>query len=663
MCRSTGCVIAIKTKPSFSSFLLRVRIHAQNPWFPPSCDTAFNYTPNSLYHTNLNLTLQSLTANTFLNGFNTTTLGENPDQVYGLLQCRGDISPRDCQTCADISSLEILQRCKYQKEALVYYNNCFLRYAHYRFFSTATSNPELWLSNSKAVSDPRLFSHKLGVLMNNLSSTAASNSSRFSTGMTDFMDFLNIYGLVQCTRDLSEISCLSCLQRMISYIPTCCNGSQGSQVYAKSCFIRYEIYSFFQSSPLMVPSPPLVASLPPDRNSTFGTPTEGATNRKGKLPFSFSAIICENICKRVFKLYLFLLGDREQEDVGTVESLIFDLSTLKAATGDFSDSHKLGQGGFGPVYKGELSDGRQVAVKRLSHTSGQGLEELKTEVVLVAKLLHRNLVSLVGFCLEREEKLLVYELLPNGSLDQTLFDESKSLLLDWDIRYRIIVGIAKGLLYLHHDSQIRIIHRDLKASNILLDEDMNPKISDFGLARLFRGSQTQANTNRIAGTYGYMAPEYAKNGHFSTKSDVFSFGVLILEIVTGRKNSDFQDTGNLQSFVWHHWTDGTTIEIMDKTLGDQWLESEALKCIHIGLLCLQQDASNRPTMTEVMLMLSSYTFTCPVPSQPAFYVKTSNAGTDVINGSTNNGSEVDRSSMKSSEQSVNEVTISELEPR
>ncbi|KAF5196056.1 Cysteine-rich receptor-like protein kinase, partial [Thalictrum thalictroides] len=162
---------------------------------------------------------------------------------------------------------------------------------------------------------------------------------------------------------------------------------------------------------------------------------------------------------------------------------------------------------------------------------------------------------------------------------------------------------------------------------------------------------------------GYMAPEYAKKGHFSTKSDVFSFGVIILEIVTGRKNSSFRDTGNLLSYTWHHWTDGTTLEMMDKTLGDNWLRSEALKCIHIGLLCVQQDASDRPTMSEVILMLNSYTFNCPNPSRPAFYVKTSKAGSDVTSGSRNTGSEEDQSSMKSSQQSVNEVTISELEPR
>ncbi|XP_059451120.1 lysM domain receptor-like kinase 10 [Corylus avellana] len=177
-----------------------------------------------------------------------------------------------------------------------------------------------------------------------------------------------------------------------------------------------------------------------------------------------------------------------------------DLSILKVATDNFSDAHKLGEGGFGPVYKGKLLDGREIAVKRLSRSSAQGLEELRTEVLLVAKLLHRNPIRLLGFCLEEEEKLLVYEYLPNGSLDKFLFDQSQRFYLEWERRSKIIVGIARGLLYLHEDSQLKIIHRDLKASNILLDECMNPKISNFGLARLIGGSHTHANTNRIAGT-------------------------------------------------------------------------------------------------------------------------------------------------------------------
>lgn len=223
-----------------------------------------------------------------------------------------------------------------------------------------------------------------------------------------------------------------------------------------------------------------------------------------------------------------------------VDSLQFDFNKIRTATRNFAADNKLGEGGFGEVYKGKINNGQDIAVKRLSGKSGQGAAEFKTEAVLVAKLQHKNLVKLLGFCVALKEKILVYEFLPNTSLDRFLFDQNRKLLLDWPTRFRIIAGIARGLLYLHEDSPLKVIHRDLKSSNILLDEDMNPKISDFGLAKLFGVNQTQGDTNKIVGTYGYMAPEYAITGHYSIKSDVYSFGVIVLEIVSGQRSSFFQ---------------------------------------------------------------------------------------------------------------------------
>ncbi|KAF5786445.1 putative protein kinase RLK-Pelle-DLSV family [Helianthus annuus] len=226
---------------------------------------------------------------------------------------------------------------------------------------------------------------------------------------------------------------------------------------------------------------------------------------------------------------------------------------MKAATNDFSQENKLGAGGFGPVYRGRLEDGHEIAVKRLSKNSGQGDLEFKNEVLLVAKLQHRNLVRLLGFSIKGNERLLIYEYMQNASLDNFLFDPTKRMFLDWEKRYNIINGVAKGLLYLHEDSRLKIIHRDLKASNVLLDEEMNAKIADFGMAKLFKPDETQGNTNRIVGTYGYMAPEYAMHGQFSVKSDVFSFGVLVLEMITGQKNQHFRNGENIEdllSFAW-----------------------------------------------------------------------------------------------------------------
>ncbi|XP_059665743.1 G-type lectin S-receptor-like serine/threonine-protein kinase B120 [Cornus florida] len=320
-----------------------------------------------------------------------------------------------------------------------------------------------------------------------------------------------------------------------------------------------------------------------------------------------------------------------ENGVNSQELPLIQLDIIQAATQQFSEENKLGEGGFGPVYKGTLEDGKEIAVKRLSRTSGQGLQEFKNEVILIAKLQHRNLVRLLGCCLDRNELLLIYEYMSNKSLDFFLFDSTKGAQLNWKIRLRIIHGIAKGILYLHEDSRLRIIHRDLKASNILLDHEMNPKVSDFGMARIFGGNQIEANTNRVVGTYGYMAPEYAMQGLFSVKSDVYSFGVLLLEIVSGKRNNNlyYSEHGqSLLTFAWKLWCENEGLEMMDPLLVQSFVAEEVLKCIHIGLLCVQDDPAHRPTMSYVVLMLGSDTITLPRPAQPAFSFETVQSSQD-----------------------------------
>ncbi|KAK7262704.1 hypothetical protein RJT34_30280 [Clitoria ternatea] len=302
----------------------------------------------------------------------------------------------------------------------------------------------------------------------------------------------------------------------------------------------------------------------------------------------------------------------------------FDFAILAKATGNFSSSNKLGEGGFGPVYKGILINGQELAVKRLSKNSRQGLEEFKNEVLLITKLQHRNLVKLLGCCIRGEEIMLIYEYMPNRSLDYFIFDESKRKLLNWLKRFKIIGGIARGLLYLHQDSRLRIIHRDLKTSNILLDANLDSKISDFGLARTLLGDQTEANTNKVSGTYGYMPPEYAVRGCFSIKSDVFSFGVIVLEIVSGKKIREFSDPEhchNLLGHAWRLWSEGRQLELLDEVLRERSTPSEVMRCIQVGLLCVQQKPGDRPDMSSVVLMLNGDKL-LPKPKVPAFYIET-----------------------------------------
>ncbi|KAK9092261.1 hypothetical protein Syun_027172 [Stephania yunnanensis] len=327
--------------------------------------------------------------------------------------------------------------------------------------------------------------------------------------------------------------------------------------------------------------------------------------------------------QRGLPMSLFTLASSEtnEEANAKYELSIFDLDSVKIATENFSLANKLGTGGFGSVYKGKLSDGREIAVKRLSKNSVQGMNELKNEVVLIARLQHRNLVQILGCCLEEEEQMLIYEYVPNKSLDLLLFDRTRHTSLDWKMRSEIILGIARGVLYLHQDSRLRIIHRDLKASNILLDAEMKPKISDFGLARIFGSNQSQANTNRVIGTYGYMAPEYAMDGLFSIKSDVFSFGVLLLEIISGKKNNGYyyeDPSMNLIKHAWELWKDNRPLELVDPSMANSFPEQEVAKFIQVAILCVQENAKDRPTMSSVIFMLGNETSTIPAPKQPAF---------------------------------------------
>ncbi|KAG6689467.1 hypothetical protein I3842_11G176700 [Carya illinoinensis] len=309
---------------------------------------------------------------------------------------------------------------------------------------------------------------------------------------------------------------------------------------------------------------------------------------------------------------------RENE---TLDLPLFDFATIAYATENFSNQNELGHRGFGPVYKGILEAGQEVAIKRLSSESRQGLKEFKNEVFSISKLQHRNLVKLLGCCIQEDERMLVYEYMPNKSLDSFIFDPKRNISLDWPQRFNIINGIARGLLYLHQDSRLRIIHRDLKASNVLLDNDMNPKISDFGMAKIFGGDQTEAQTTRVVGTFGYMSPEYAIDGLFSVKSDVYSFGVLVLEIVSGKRNRGFCHPDHNLNLLGHAWRlykeERRIMELVDKSVKESCNPTEVLRSIQVGLLCVQQSPEHRPSMSTVVLMLSSETV-LPVPKQPGF---------------------------------------------
>ncbi|KAH9556092.1 hypothetical protein CY35_07G008400 [Sphagnum magellanicum] len=307
-----------------------------------------------------------------------------------------------------------------------------------------------------------------------------------------------------------------------------------------------------------------------------------------------------------YRANMIILREIQQEFANKeVQPTLYSYNTLKTAARDFHQSNKLGEGGFGIVYKGVLSNGGELAIKLLKK-SEQGVTEFLNEIVLLTSVKHKNLVTLKGCCLHGVQRLLVYEFVENQNLAEVLWGDNY-LQLDWPRRFNICVGIARGLSYLHEDSHQRIIHRDIKAPNILLDKQFNAKIADFGLARLFPDDETHMTTFHIAGTRGYLAPEYATLGQLSDKVDVYSFGILLLEIISGRKNIDFTlsiDKIYLLEWAWFLHENKMLQNLIDQNLNiNSDLESQIHHVINVALLCVHTTPTRRPSMMHVLAML------------------------------------------------------------
>ncbi|WOG85282.1 hypothetical protein DCAR_0104470 [Daucus carota subsp. sativus] len=638
-------------------------------------DNKVNYTSTSIYRRNLDTAQATLisAAKKSNSGFYNASVGEGLDQVNALVYCRCDVQPDICRSCVKDSMNNLRELCPSTKEADIWYDECILRYSNGSIFYNVETWPTVYIQFQDNATDAIQFNKDLNDLMDELKGRAAQE--KFATGNVTGEDvFSTIYGLMQCSPDLSSTQCTICIDQLKGLFPSCCSGKIRGHIFNPSCDIRYETYRFYNET--LVNAPPPQSQLPLKPPSV--PPPAAVKDESNKRMIIVIVVVIVGFVMLLFVLVFVVKRKREQrtyagrsrndnddvEDISTIESLRYDFSTIQAATNSFSDSNKLGEGGFGSVYKGAFQNGQEIAVKRLSTGSNQGQQEFINEVILVAKLQHRNLVRLVGFCFEGSERLLIYEFMPNASLDHFIFDTVKRTYLDWERRYKIISGVARGILYLHEDSRLRIIHRDLKASNVLLDAEMNPKIADFGMARLFDLDETQAMTNKIVGTYGYMAPEYAMYGQFSVKSDVFSFGVLVLEILSGKKNHNFRNGGNVEdlaSFAWKNWREGTPSNVIDPILkNSSGSIHEMIRCIHIGLLCVQENVTDRPTMASVVLMLNSFSHSLAVPSKPAFLMHSTI-------DAENNDSRVSHNSKNSTENSVqysiDEASITDLYPR
>ncbi|KAL7111225.1 hypothetical protein ACP275_05G075000 [Erythranthe tilingii] len=646
------------------------------------------YTSNSTYSDNLGTLLSSLSTNINDTGFYSASVGQNRgvDTAYAIALCRADINLDMCRACVRNATVKILDSCPNMNKAILWAEFCTLRYSNEPIYRvTPTGSYFVNKQEGTGVSNPDQFRQARGLLMDDLRGEAASggNLMKVAAGNRTVSDFQTIFALLQCTPDISSEECDACLVTAGRQISKCCDSGGSVKILTINCNLRYEIGPFYNisriqevraiiSPPPPRPPPPVPtvpASAPADASDPPmpllssplpGNASNNNTNGAVIIIIVVSVVVCLivgaciGVClrKKIFT-------KKPDDDDNSSEFQKYDFATIRAATDNFSIANKLGQGGFGVVYKGKLKNDEEIAVKRLSMRSQQGDSQFNNEVLLVAKLQHRNLVRLLGFAQEGTERLLVYEFVENGSLDRYIFDPTRHCEIDWKMRQKIIEGIAKGLVYLHEDSRLRVIHRDLKAANILLDAEMNPKIADFGLARLFpRDESLLGNTSTIVGTRGYMAPEYARRGELSVKLDVYSFGVLVLEIVSGLNNNSFANEENSEtmlSFAWRNWREGTPEAMIDPTLttirSGSYLR-EILRCIHIGLLCVQENAIERPIMASVVQLLNNVSTSLSEPLQPAFFIP--------------NSRDMElrkRHEDKLGDQSINEASITELYPR
>uniref|UniRef100_A0A7N1A6D7 Uncharacterized protein n=1 Tax=Kalanchoe fedtschenkoi TaxID=63787 RepID=A0A7N1A6D7_KALFE len=526
------------------------------------------------------------------------------------------------------------RRCPGRMEGIVFYDECMFRYTNWYIFRSV-ERTYATLSNHSYSNGMALYGYRLFSLLEALRDEASSGNStlKLAVGDTELAGSERIYALAQCVPDLDQMQCENCLDRAFGDITRNIPGKGGGRVLGASCSLWFDTTRFYG---VQVDSP--------------APPPEGTRKRNIVVVIAVvSALVVSLMLLASYCVWRIRSRARPVENGDEVKrgELQVQFETIGAATGDFSEENKLGQGGFGAVYKVERLSLVQIYLLVSDRIIGSDTTLIldcipHSELGRLAdgrEIAHKNLVRLLSFCLQGSERLLIYEYVPNASLDKFLFittdrafvinyaysdhlaDPDKRALLSWETRYKIIKGVARGLLYLHEDSRLRIIHRDLKTSNVLLDEEMNPKISDFGMARLFAMDQTRGQTTRIVSTYGYMAPEYAIHGQFSAKSDVYSFGVMIMELITGCRISSFDVGGaseHLLSFAWESWTSGRISDIFDATLLD-CRRDEILRSIHIGLLCVQESVKARPTMASVSLMLGSVSLSLPLPSRPAYF--------------------------------------------
>eukprot|EP00253_Pinus_taeda_P018363 PITA_18363 len=552
----------------------------------------------------------SLNSNLSSDGFATSSKSGKTDAVYGLAVCRKYLTANECLECVMEAETQVKAYCPKSNGGRVHLDGCFLRYENTSFYGDDVDAGASSYCGSTNDTDPQTFSQRVTALSRNLIQNASANNG-YATGSIDG----SLYGVAQCWPTLTTSICQGCLTEAQNQLLTCLPKREARGLEA-GCFMRYSTYSFFTDN---VTSP--LANL---------TPPSGKSSSK-VVPILLGCIGgAALVVVMCFILFYRRIRHRHRKNNDTTddnfaarenfEQFVFDYEVLRQVTHDFDENNMLGKGGFGEVYKGILPDGTDVAVKKLNgRETTRAAEDFLTEVKLLTSVRHRNLVRLLGCCTRGHDRLLVYEFMSNNSLNKHLFGEIRNV-LSWENRLNIIVGTAKGLAYLHEDSNVRIIHRDIKCANILLDDRLHPKIADFGMARFFPEGETHVST-RIGGTVGYTAPEYATYGQLTEKADVYSYGVVVLEILSGRKCVDARSDASMQlilEWAWNQFQNNQVLDIVDSSLEGNYPEDQALRVIKIALLCTQGQWALRPAMSEVLLMLTNHSEVTAEPTEPAF---------------------------------------------
>ncbi|GMI83488.1 cysteine-rich RLK (RECEPTOR-like protein kinase) 2, ALTERED SEED GERMINATION 6, CYSTEINE-RICH RLK2 [Hibiscus trionum] len=544
-------------------------------------------------------------------GWGTAEIGSGPDANYGLAQCYGDLSLTDCPLCY-AEARTVLPQCYPFNGGQVFLDGCFMRSANYSFYEEYLGPNDMVVCGN-ASREGLNFQASARHAVSDAVATALDNGGYAKAQVAVSGRNETAHVLVNCWRTLNRSSCQACFENASAAMLKCLPWSEGRALYT-GCYLRYSNIDFLNKQP--------------PKGSSRGTIiTVVVSTFSSLVVLAVLAATGVYIWKRRYIQKKRGSNDAEKwVKVLRDSNLNFKYSTLEKATGSFDEANKLGQGGFGTVYKGALPDGREIAVKRLFFNNRHRAADFYNEVNMISSVEHKNLVRLLGCSCSGPESLLVYEFLPNKSLDSFIFDSSRGKELTWEKRYQIIIGTVEGLVYLHENSTNKIIHRDIKASNILLDSKFRAKIADFGLARSFDEDQSHIST-AIAGTLGYMAPEYLANGQLTDKADVYSFGVLLLEIITGKQNNRSKDTDYSDSIIataWSHFQSGTAEEIYDPNImlndNSQWTDAknQIYRVLHIGLLCTQEGRSLRPSMSKVLQMLTKKEEELPAPTNPPF---------------------------------------------